>query len=421
MDPRHIRTLAFGQPTPEEAVRPPMRRYWNELPAKGRTGIVFGSWYGPLLREARRKHPDEDIIEARAEAIRHFEAMLAADRVQIVKLWFHLSRQAQRERAERLLANRDTAWQVAPVDLTVHKRFDRLRQAGRQVIERTHAGHAPWIVVPSADDELRTLRTAETVLHALRHPPAAPRIARPPMRRVPDRLGRLDHGARLDKEEYESSLLAWQARVARQVRRKKFAERSLVLVFEGQDAAGKGGTIRRVTSALDVRHFDITQVSAPVPYELARPYLWRFWRRVPEPGRIALFDRSWYGRVLVERVEKLAAPADWRRAYGEINDFEAQLVAHGAIVLKFWLAVTRDEQLARFRERERSPFKNFKITAEDWRNRRRWDDYAQAANEMLARTDTAHAPWHALSSNDKRHARVEAVRRIAQALEAALD
>jgi len=421
MDPRHIRTLAFGPPTPEEAARPPMWRYWNELPPRGRTGIVFGSWYGPLLCEAARKHPDTEALEARAEAVRRFEATLAGDGVQILKLWFHLSRKAQRERAERLLASRDTAWQVSPADLAVHRRFGRLRRAGQLAIEHTQAAHAPWLVIPSADDELRTLRTAEAVLHALRHPPAPPPVARPAARRVPDRLAAIDHGARLDKEEYEASLPAWQGKLARQVRRKKFAGRSLILVFEGQDAAGKGGTIRRVTPAFDVRRVGLFPISAPAPYERARPYLWRFWRQVPAPGHIAIFDRSWYGRVLVERVERLTRPADWRRAYGEINDFEAQLAEHGAIVLKFWLAVTPEEQLARFREREQSPFKSFKITEEDWRNRSKRDDYAQAANEMLVRTDTAHAPWHVLSSDDKRHARVEVVRRIAQALEKALD
>ena len=396
MDPRHIKTLAYGPRVGEELERPPLWRYWNDLPPKGSTGIVFGSWYAPMILEAMRKRPDQDSIEAQAVAIRRFEAMLAAEGVQIVKLWFHLSAQAQKARAKRLLASPETSWQVSPVDLKVYKKYDRIRNAGQTVLNHTDSGHAPWVVIPSADEQMRTARTAEAVLAAMRQR-GVPRIpasfvphSRPT--RVADRLGQLDYDARLDKSDYESELGLLQGRLARAARSRKFQERSLVLVFEGQDAAGKGGAIRRVTHALDARQFDITPIAAPGSEALARPYLWRFWRQVPRHGRIAIFDRSWYGRVLVERVEKLTPPAQWRRAYAEINDFEGQLAASGALVLKFWLAITPDVQLERFKEREKSPFKNFKITAEDWRNRDKWQDYAAAANEMLARTDVARAP-----------------------------
>src|SRR5690606_18560350 len=241
---------------------------------------------------------------------------------------------------------------------------------------------APWTVIPSADDRLRAIRPSETVLDALSRRP--PRVAAGPARpapatRSPQRLARVDDDARVDKDEYAAALPLWQGRLAKAVRSPAFRERSLVLVFEGQDAAGKCGAIRRVTRALDARQFDLTPIGAPAAYELARPYLWRFWRRPPRRGRIAIFDRSWYGRVLVERVERLAKPADWRRAYAEINDFEQQLADHGAIVLKFWLAITPDVQLQRFRKRQQSPFKHFKITADDWRNREKWDAYTLAA------------------------------------------
>ncbi|MBO9352943.1 polyphosphate:AMP phosphotransferase [Bordetella petrii] len=426
MDARHIRTLAYGPPRADELERPPMWRYWNELPAKGRSGIVFGSWYWPLLKEAARKKPRQGRIEAHAEAIRRFEAVLAAEGVQIVKLWYHLSAQAQAERTRRLLASPETAWQVAAADRKVHKKYHRLCDAGRLAIGLTHAAHAPWAIIPSADDRLRAVRTSETVLAALRQR-AAPRLeagfaglaAAPPPRHV-SRLDRVDYQARLDKDDYESVLRLLQGRLAQAARSAAFRERSLVLVFEGQDAAGKGGTIRRVTRALDARQFELNPISAPAPHEAARPYLWRFWRHLPRRGRIAIFDRSWYGRVLVERVEQLAKPAEWRRAYAEINDFEQQLVDHGTIVLKFWLAITPDVQLQRFHERERSPFKHFKITADDWRNRKKWREYTVAANAMLAHTDTAHAPWHVVSSNDKRHARVQVLRHIVDALKTSL-
>lgn len=426
MDPRHIHTLAFDTPTPEQAQYPPFRRYWNALTAKGRIGIVFGSWYVPLLKEAARKRPDAGFIEQEAERIRRLEATLAANGVQIVKLWYHMSAQAQAARTRTLLSSPETAWKVVPEDLKVPKQFGRLRNAGLAAIERTDAPHAPWTVVPAADTQLRHLRTAQTLLAALRRQ-QAPRPARgaaaadKAMRRIPDRLGEVDYDALVDKSDYDIELGLLQGRLALATRSPRFhANHSLVLVFEGQDAAGKGGAIRRVTHALDARQFEITPVSAPNSDELAHPYLWRFWRHAPSPGRIAIFDRSWYGRVLVERVEGYAAPADWRRAYGEINDFEAQLADHGAIVLKFWLAVTQDVQLARFKEREHSPFKTFKITPDDWRNRKRWNDYTQAANEMLARTDTPAAPWHLISANDKRYARLQVLRHIVHALEARL-
>ncbi|WP_459616073.1 polyphosphate:AMP phosphotransferase [Bordetella sp. 2513F-2] len=424
MDPRHIHTMAYGPPTPDEAQRPPLWRYWNELPPKGRIGIVFGSWYVPLLKEAARKHPRVGRIERHAEEVRAFEAHMAANGVQLLKLWFHLSPQAQLERTERLLSSPETAWQVTRADRKVHKHFQRLRTAGETALVRTDAGHAPWLVVPSANEEMRTLVTAEAVLKAL-HRRAAPRVPaafwpQAPRKGHADRLGSLDYAARVDKDDYESELGLLQGRLARASRSAAFRSHSLILVFEGQDAAGKGGTIRRVTHALDARQYVITPISAPADYELARPYLWRFWRRLPAHGRIAIFDRSWYGRVLVERVERLTAPPDYRRAYGEINDFEHQLHAAGAIVLKFWLAVTQDVQLERFREREQSPFKNFKITPDDWRNRKKWAEYADAANEMLARTDTDVAPWHVVSANDKRYARLQVLRHIVEALESRL-
>ncbi|HEY0295231.1 MAG TPA: polyphosphate:AMP phosphotransferase [Bordetella sp.] len=427
MDPRHIHTLAFDTPTPEEAERPPFWRYWTALPAKGRIGIVFGSWYVPLLREAARKHPDAARIDQEAEHIRRFEAELSANGVQIIKLWYHLSAQAQAERAKTLLSSPETAWKVMPVDLKVPKKFDRLRNAGQAAITHTDTAHAPWSVVPSADAQVRHLRTAEAVLAALRrrHAPRPVRIHVPGEGRkhvrIIDRLGKLDYEARFEKDDYETELGLLQGRLARATRSPKFhGKHSLVLAFEGQDAAGKGGAIRRVTHALDARQYEITPIAAPGSYEQARPYLWRFWRHVPALGRVAIFDRSWYGRVLVERVENITTPADWRRAYGEINNFEEQLTDSGAIVLKFWLAVTAGVQLERFHEREHSPFKNFKITPEDWRNRKRWKDYAAATNEMLARTSTPAAPWHLISANDKRYARLQVLRHIAEAMEARL-
>ncbi len=418
LDPRHIHTLAFGELTHQEAMRPAMWRYWRDLPRKGQTGVVFGSWYGSLLAETARKHPDPAKVAMYARVINRFEAMLAAEGVQVLKLWFHLSRKAQKERADHMLKDPETAWRVSHADLKVRKKFDRLRSAGELAISQTHRSHAPWVVVPSADEDMRTLSAAQAILSALKRGPARriqadeplpatllPLSARPP--KIPP----------LKKSTYEDELQHWQSRLAHAVRSKHFTHRSLVLAFEGLDAAGKGGSIRRVTAALDVRNFDIHPISAPLPYEFARPYLWRFWRELPAHGKIAIFDRSWYGRVLVERVEKLIPPKTVARAYDEINDFELQLAANGTLLLKFWLDVSKDEQLRRFREREESPFKSFKITPDDWRNRARWKAYQGARFDMLTRTSTEHAPWHIVQSDDKLAARVHIVKTIALALE----
>ncbi len=419
MDPRHVRVLAFGAPTPEEAARPSWWRYWDALPGKGRTGVVFGSWYTPLLKEAGRKHPDEGRILEQAGEIRHFEAMLAAEGVRVVKLWFHLSRDAHAERTRKLLADPETAWQVTALDRKVHRRYKRLRRAAQLVAQLTQASHAPWCIVPCADDGLRTYATGQAVLAALQREDksvpatAAPVVALPRAPRAPDLR-------EVGKSDYESELRQLQARLAALTRYSDLDERAVVLLFEGRDAAGKGGTIRRLTPALDARQYTVHPIAAPAAHERLRPYLWRFWRRVPMRGKIAIFDRSWYGRVLVERVEGLASRGDWQRAYGEINDFERQWTDHGIVLLKFWLSVSKAEQLRRFQEREASPLKQYKITEDDWRNRERWRAYTTASRDMLARTHTPAAPWVVVPSDDKRAARLHVLRSVVERLEAVL-
>ena len=423
MDARHIDTMAFGQPTDHERKFPFLWRYWRELPAKGRSAIVFGSWYAPLFQELGRKKPCRSEVERLTSEIRDFEAMLTGDGVQILKLWYHLSREAQQARCERLSADPDTAWMVQPEDHEVARNFKRLRKAAGTMLELTESGHAPWHIIPSADDRLRGIRTGEAILTALRTAPRPPAAADAPA--LPDkdakagvrRLARVDYSIRLSENEYDDQLAHWRSRLAQQVRSKAFQKLPVVLVFEGHDAAGKGSTIRRITHTLDARQYRAVPISAPTEDERARPYLWRFWRELPPPGRITIFDRSWYGRVLVERVEKLARPAQWRRAYDEINQFERQLSNSGILVLKFWLAITKDVQLERFQDREQSPFKSFKITPEDWRNREKWPAYTAAANDMFDLTDTSYAPWHVISSNDKRHARVAVIERIVTAID----
>jgi polyphosphate:AMP phosphotransferase len=423
MDPRHLRTLVF-EPHVAKG-RPALWPYWERLPARGSLAVVFGSWYQPLFQSLLKQGPDHPEVHHLIERIRHFEAMLVAEKVQVIKLWYHLSRKAQKSRTERLLSDPATAWRVMPADRRVARHFKPMRRAGAYLVQATDAPHAPWTIIPSAQGNYRDLATGDAVLSALQRPLPHPSSLRtsPPSPHAGHGIGAvpsldaIDHSTSLPREDYETLLAHSQRQLALKLRHPDFAKRSLVLVFEGPDAAGKGGAIRRVIRAMDIRQVDLHPVAAPSDEERARPYLWRFWRRLPPIGKVAIFDRSWYGRVLVERVEALAAPEDWQRAYDEINDFEQQLVESGSVVVKIWLSITADEQLARFREREESPFKTFKITPEDWRNRNRWDDYHQAANEMFARTHTPWAPWTVIPANCKRHARVAVLQAITQALD----
>jgi polyphosphate kinase 2 (PPK2 family) len=266
---------------------------------------------------------------------------------------------------------------------------------------------------------LRSARVAST-----RRSPRATKTANPAARVLPDRtalIHSLDLTLSLSDSVYSDELDRWQARLARQTHTKRFKRHSLVLVFEGVDAAGKGGAIRRVTGALDARQYVSVPISAPTDEEKAHPYLWRFWRNVPPLGGIRIFDRSWYGRVLVERVEAFAAPADWMRAYGEINQFEQQLVQAGAVIVKFWLQVSKEEQLRRFKAREQTSFKRFKITPDDWRNRKKWDAYELAVCDMVERTSTELAPWTLVEAEDKRYARVKVLQTIVERLDRALE
>ncbi len=422
LDPRHVHTIAFPAPGKADYAYPAARRFWMSLPQKGEIGIVFGSGYTTLFDEAAKKSLNAEKLQDNILFVRRFEANLAANGVQVLKLWFHLSREAQHKRVQERQANPSTAWQIDKSDLRAHKKFKSIRRAGQLIIEATDAPHAPWVIIPSADPQLRTVRTAQAIYQALKAPEIkVPAFhdpsAAPNLKRRVNPLDKLDYTATLSKQDYDAQILQWQNRLALAIRNKKFRKQALAVVFEGPDAAGKGGAIRRVTRAIDARQFNIMPVAAPKLSELARPYLWRFWRNVPSKGRVAIFDRSWYGRVLVERVEKLIPRTTWLRAYDEINDFEQQLTQHGVIVLKFWLAITPQEQLKRFREREHSPYKQFKITPDDWRNRNKWKAYSAAAGDMFTHTDTPHSAWHIVAANDKRHARVEVLKQIVLALE----
>ena len=427
MDPRHILTHAFGEMSDEERERPRMWRYWRALPPRGRIGILFGAWHTDPIVERVIGRIDDVRFERALDEIVRFERMLADEGALVLKFWFHLSKKAQRQRLQALAADPKTRWRVTDTDWERFKVYERFRRVSERALRATSTGHAPWIVVEGTDANYRYLTVGRTLLDALtkrlagkRIEPGASAALAAPAIDGRNLLTQLDYGGKLERRDYRRALEKYQGRLNLLTRERKFRKKSLTLVFEGVDAAGKGGAIRRVTGALDARHYSISPVAAPTEEERAQPYLWRFWRNLPRRGRVTIFDRSWYGRVLVERVEGFCAEADWMRAYHEINDFEAQLVEADGIVVKFWLTVTKQEQLRRFRERAKTPFKRFKITPEDWRNRKKWPDYERAVCDMIDRTGTAHAPWVLVPANDKLAARIQVLKTVCERLEAAL-
>ncbi len=428
MDPRFIHTRGFGTPTEEEAQRPPHWRFWLALPPRGRVGIFFGAWHTlPIVQRVTGVIGEGDFAAAIAE-IQRLEQMLVDEGVLLVKFWFHLSQDQQKKRLKSLEKDPATRWRVTDRDWEYFKLYDRFVEVCEPFVRQTSTGTAPWTVVPAADARYRALAVGRHLLAVMRErldekpPRPAPRkpVRTPPPPDGVNVITALQLDQPMTREAYERELQHWQGRLNLASRDPRFAELSVVAVFEGNDGAGKGGAVRRVTQALDARYVETVPVAAPTEEERAQPYLWRFWRRLPRRGRFTLFDRSWYGRVLVERIEGLCSEADWRRAYIEINDFEHALVNHGTVLVKFWLAIAKDEQLRRFQEREQVAFKRFKITPEDWRNRDRWDAYEAAVCEMVDRTSTAGTPWTLVEANNKYHARIKVLKTLTEAVEAAL-
>lgn len=308
------------------------------------------------------------------------------------------------------------------------RHYARVERALEHCLEATRQPCAPWHVVDGTDREHRALEVGRVLLAGIEGrigTPAGTTVPRPPLQpgqnAAQAKLPATRRGPAMPEEDYDRRLEELQGRLALLSRRRKFVKHSVVVAFEGMDAAGKGGAIRRITAALDARQYRVVPISAPTPEELARPYLWRFWFQLPPRGNYTIFDRSWYGRVLVERVRGLASRPDWQRAYAEINEFEQQLAEHRIVVAKFWMSVSPAEQLARFQERDRNPLKRFKVDPEDWRNRGQWQAYQAAARDMLALTDTSVAPWTVVPADDKRRARLQVLQALCERVEAALD
>jgi AMP-polyphosphate phosphotransferase len=352
--------------------------------------------------------------------------MLVQENVIVVKLWCHVSKKMQKKRFESFEADKTTRWRVTKRDWKFFKHYDKFREVSEHALRRTTIGEAPWHIIDASDARHRNLSVARTVIDAIRERLAEPK--KPASKVVPlvpalpekNLLSALDYTLAVDRKKYEKRLPVLQARLHDLVGKLAKKHKSAVLVFEGPDAAGKGGAIRRLTAAMEAGSWEHVAISAPTDEERGHPYLWRFWRNLPRSGGVTIYDRSWYGRVLVERVEGFCPSADWQRAYAEINSFEEQLAEHGNVIVKFWLAITQDEQLRRFKDRQRTPYKQYKITEEDWRNRAKWDAYEQAACEMFEKTSTSIAPWVIVEANDKNYARLKVIKAVDDALEEAL-
>ncbi|MEM8883652.1 MAG: polyphosphate:AMP phosphotransferase [Planctomycetota bacterium] len=431
MDARWVTTRAFDEPTTEERERPRFWRYWRDLPAAGHIGIFLSAWYHDPLLDRVHNVSDDAAFERQLEEIRSFETMLARDGAIVLKFWMHLSKDAQRERFEALEADPLQRWRVTRKDWDNWRLYDQFVDVGERIIRATDTPEAPWTVVEGADPHTYGLRVG-TVVHetiqarldahrARKAEPAEPREPDPPPDDREDTLlCGLDMSQTLDKSEYKVELEKAQGLLNLLHRRTVEDGRSMILVFQGWDAGGKGGAIRRVIAPLDARFYRVVPIGAPTEEEKAYHYLWRFWRHLPRAGRVSIFDRSWYGRVLVERVEGFATHVEWGRAYDEINAFEKELADSGIILLKFWMHITKAEQKQRFDARRKTPYKRWKLTDEDWRNRERWEHYEVAAHDMIEKTDTPWAPWVVVAADCKRFARVKVVRSVCDRMKAGL-
>ena len=431
LDARGVEAIALGAPTDEERGRPRFWRFWRLLPPRGQMAVLLGSWYTDPIVDRAYGRMDDVTFEREMRRIRDFERMLMQEGVPVIKFWLHLPKSVQKKRLAKVKRDPRSRWLVGEESWTYFKRYDRFRRVAEAALRLTSTGVAPWHVIESTNDRYRNLTLATILIRALREAheggaaartqrsrrrPALPRPAKFNVIRQLDLAA-----ATMDEATYEQQLSRQSAKLARLVRKLHEAGRSTILAFEGPDAAGKGGVIRRLTAAMDPRLYRVISVAAPTDEEAAHPYLWRFWRHLPRQGRVTIYDRSWYGRVLVERLEGFAGRDEWSRAFAEINEFEAQLSEFGTVVLKFWLAISPEEQLRRFQDRETTPYKQYKITEEDWRNRRKWDAYEAAACDMIERTSTSDAPWVLVEAEDKRWARIKVLRTVSRRLAEVLD
>lgn len=459
-DTRGLQTHSFWGENDDERARPWNWRFWRRMPARGSIGLMFGSWYTrPIIDRATGKSSQGEFDE-HLRRIKELERLLADDGALIIKLWFHIDKKEQAKRirqadkAAKAISESgkskgsgkgkksgpdDTGGRgvgkaarhvlISPMAGKFSKLYDEFAKISEHAIRASDTDTGRWYIVESTDRRFRDLSAGKIVAAALERHFARADATEAPAELPIDLdsehlqltvLDRVDLTQTLEREEYRDRIATAQERLYELAWRANKEGKATVAVFEGWDAAGKGGAVRRLTQAMDARLYRVVPIAAPTDEERAQHYLWRFWRHLPHDGRVRIYDRSWYGRVLVERVEGFATQAAWRRAYHEINAFEEQLHSHGVAICKFWIHISKEEQLRRFEARAEIPWKQHKITDEDWRNREQWDAYRAAINDMVARTSTSYAPWTLVAGNDKKFARVQIIETFCDTIERGL-
>lgn len=425
LDPRGFTVYSTDAETKEEEMHPFLWRFWTKTPEKGRIAIFDRSWYRKLLIDRYEKKTSKKEIPIVLEDISSFEKQLTDGGTMLIKFFLDISENEQKKRFKKLMEKKATSWRVTVRDLDRNKHFDEYLEIADEMLAKTDSEFAPWTIVEADDERFATVKILTTVVNAFeeRYKKESSHSEREIDGKFDSTdlndsvLKKVDLAKKLSKAEYEKRLDELQKRL-KLLHGRLYAERiPVVLAFEGWDAGGKGGAIKRLTRALDPRGYTVNPTSSPNDIERAHHYLWRFWTKMPKDGHIAIFDRTWYGRVMVERIEGFCTTQEWQRAYKEMNQMEQQLVNHGAIVLKFWLHIDKDEQARRFMDRQENPEKSWKITDEDWRNREKWELYEKAVDEMLVRTSTANAPWIIVEGNDKLYARIKVLETVVDAIE----
>lgn len=427
LDPRGFSVYATNPSNEEEAMRPFLWRFWTKTPARGRIAVFDRSWYGIVQRD-RFDYPDKELdLEGAYQDILSFERQLTDDGTVIIKLFLHISKEEQKKRFKKLDDSKGTSWRVSKQDWKRNKEYDSYLKINEEMLERTDTECAPWTIIESTDKDYAAMKILATVAGRLadaleKKAAMAKEPKKKPRKKAAEKfqngvLSGADLSKSLTKEQYKKEADALQKRLAALHNELYRLRIPVVLGFEGWDAGGKGGAIKRLTSHLDPRGYQVNPTASPNDIEKVHHYLWRFWNNMPKAGHIAIFDRTWYGRVMVERIEGFCTETEWKRAYQEINEMESHMANFGAVILKFWLHIDKDEQERRFKERMENPAKQWKITDEDWRNREKWDQYEQAVDEMLVRTSTTYAPWIVVEGNSKYYARVKVLRTVVEALE----
>ena len=427
IDPRFFKVKTYAAPTEEEKRYPFLYRYIKDIPEKGKFTFYDTYWMEEITDARMDGSMSEAEYEERIDSINRTERTLVDNGYLVMKFFFHIGKKEQKKRLDELLSDKDTKWRVDKSDLYENKHYDESLKVYDNYLKDTNSPTAPWYIIDAKDKRFAELQVLEFLNSgidtALKNKDLAVPILQNTykLKKTP-KLKEIElKGKTLTEEEYDKRLDELQKEL-RQLHYKLYRKKiPVIIAYEGWDAAGKGGNIKRITGALDPRGFEVLPIASPEPHEKARHFLWRFWTRLPKTGHIAIFDRTWYGRVMVERIEGFCSENDWQRAYNEINEFEKELSDWGAVVIKFWVQIDKRTQLKRFKERQATPEKQWKITDEDWRNREKWNQYEGAIDEMIQKTSTEFAPWYILESVDKKYARIKALEIVIDRIKKACD